>query len=58
MPSYECQGIGHGSVCGLNATVPIKSYVWNAAKQKVEETVVYLCEKHAQELRDFQDEVR
>lgn len=47
---YFCQGVGAGAKCGANATVRTASHRWNAADECMDEIVVYLCPRHAEEL--------
>ena len=49
--SYECQGIGKGAKCGADAGVKIPSNKWNPETEKIEQVFVYLCQRHADELR-------
>jgi hypothetical protein len=47
---FECQGIGKGAVCGQQATVKVPSTKWNSETEKIEQTYVHVCSKHAEEL--------
>lgn len=48
---YECQGIGHLAKCGRLATIPVQVYKWNAQTEQIEETTVWICQDHFEELK-------
>lgn len=55
MTEYTCCGIGKGATCGAKATVMIPSNKWNSETEKIEQIFVYLCQRHADELRQTMD---
>jgi hypothetical protein len=56
MTNYICEGIGKGAICGADAPVAIPSNKWNSETEKIEQIVVHLCRRHADELRQTMEE--